>query len=186
MFENCVNSFMNKKHLTILFLFLVNCAVAQVKHTLTKATVTFKIKNLGINTGGSFGGVQANIMFDPANLGGSAIQATADAATINTDNDMRDEHLKGDSYFDVTKYPKITIKSVSLKHKSGNNYSGQFSVTIKDKTQTLEMPFTYIASGNTASFNGTLKLKRTDFGIGSSSMVMSDDVTVTIDAETNK
>src|ERR1700744_5884879 len=134
---------MNKKYLSIILLFLVNCAFAQVKYTVTKSTVTFKIKNLGINTGGSFSGVQANIMFDSANLGASNIQATADAATINTDNDMRDDHLKSDSYFDVAKYPKITIKSVSLKHKSGNNYTGQFSVTIKDKTQTLEIPFTY-------------------------------------------
>jgi len=179
-------TYMNKKYLSILLLFLVNCAVAQVKYTITRSTVTFKIKNLGINTGGSFGGVQANIMFDPANLSTSTIQATVDAATINTDNDMRDNHLKEDTYFDVAKYPKITMKSVSLKHKSGNNYTGQFSVTMKDKTQTLEMPFTYIENGNTALFNGTLKLKRTDFGIGGSSMVMSDNVTVTIVVEASK
>ena len=184
--KTALYSRMNKKYLSVILLFLVNCAMAQVKYTVTKSTVTFKIKNLGINTGGSFGGVQANIMFDPAKPETSSIEATADASTINTDNDMRDEHLKSDSYFDVAKYPKITMKSVSLKHKSGNNYTGQFNLTIKNKTQLLEMPFTYIESGNTASFNGTLKLKRTAFGIGSSSMVMSDDVTVTIDVETGK
>jgi polyisoprenoid-binding protein YceI len=177
---------MNKKYLSVILLFLVNCAVAQVKHTITKSAVTFTIKNLGINTGGSIGGVQANIMFDPNKLEASSIEATVDANTINTDNDMRDEHLKSDAYFDVAKYPRITIKSVSLKHKSGNNYTGQFNVTIKDKTQALEIPFTYIESGNTALFNGILKLKRTTFGVGSSSMVMSDDVTVTIDVETSK
>jgi polyisoprenoid-binding protein YceI len=179
-------SHMNKRYLSIILLFLVNCAVAQVKHTVTKSTVTFTIKNLGINTGGSIGGVQANIMFDPNKLESSSIEATADVTSINTDNDMRDEHLKSDSYFDVAKYPKITIKSISLKHKSGNNYTGQFNVTIKDKTLPLEIPFSYVESGNTASFNGTLKLKRTAFGVGSSSMVMSDDVIVTIDVETSK
>lgn len=164
----------------------MNCAIAQVKYTVTKSIITFKIKNLGINTGGSIGGVQADIKFDAANLDASTISASADVNTINTDNDMRDEHLKGDSYFDVAKYPRITMKSVSLKHKSGNNYTGQFNVTIKDKTQLLDMPFTYIESNGTASFNGTLKLKRTSFGVGGSSMVMSDDVTVTIDVETSK
>lgn len=177
---------MNKKYLSILFLFLVNCAIAQAKYTVTKSTVTFQIKNLGINTGGSIGGVQADINFDAANLGASIIQASADVNTINTDNDMRDEHLKSDSYFDVAKYPKITMKSVSLKHKSGNNYTGLFNVTIKDKTQQLEIPFTYVENGGTATFNGTLKLKRTAFGVGSSSMVMGDDVTVTIDVEASK
>jgi len=119
-------------------------------------------------------------------LDSSSIEATADVTTLNTDNDMRDEHLKSDSYFDVARYPRIIMKSVSLKHKSGNNYSGQFNVTIKGKTQTLEMPFTYVESSGTATFSGTLKLKRTDFGIGSSSMVMSNDVKVAIDVETSK
>ena len=177
---------MNKKYLSVILLFLVNCAIAQVKYTVTKSAVTFTIKNLGINTGGSISGVQANILFDPNKPESGSIEATADATSINTDNDMRDEHLKSDAYFDVTKYPRITIKSISLKHKSGNNYTGQFNVTIKDKTLPLEIPFTYIENNNTASFKGTLKLKRTAFGVGSNSMVMSDDVTIMIAVETSK
>jgi len=141
---------------------------------------------MGFNTGGSIGGIQANIMFDPEKLDAASIDASADLATINTDNDMRDEHLKSDSFFDAAKYPRITMKSVSLKHKSGNNYIGQFNVTIKDKTKVLDMPFTYTQNGSTATFNGLLKLKRSDFGIGGSSMVMSDDVKVTIIVETSK
>jgi len=177
---------MNTKYLPIILLLLVNSTFAQVKHTVTKSTITFQIKNMGFNTGGNIGGVQAAIMFDPGKLDASSIEASADVATINTDNNMRDEHLKSDSYFDAAKYPKITMKSVSLKQKSGNNYIGQFSVTIKDKTKLLDMPFTYTENGNTAVFNGTLKLKRSDFGIGGGSMVMSDDVKVTIDVETSK
>ena len=177
---------MNKKYLAVIVLFLANCAIAQVKHTVTKATITFKIKNMGFNTSGTISGLQANIQFDAANLGISSIEATADANTLNTDNDMRDNHIKSDSYFDVAKYPKITMKSVSLKHKSGDNYIAQFNVTIKDKTQLLDVPFTYVATGNNASFIGLLKLKRSDFGIGGSSMVLSNDVAITIDVETSK
>jgi polyisoprenoid-binding protein YceI len=177
---------MNKKYIFILLLFLANCALAQVKHTVTKSTITFQLKNLGMNTGGSISGLQGNIQFDPANLANSSIMASVDVNTINTDNDTRDEHLKSDSYFDVAKYPQITIKSVSLKHKSGDNYTGRFSLTIKDKTQLVDIPFTYIATANTASFKGSFKLKRIDYGIGSSSLVMSNDVTVTIDVETSK
>jgi len=50
----------------------------------------------------------------------------------------------------------------------------------------LDVPFTYAENGNTADFNGILKLKRSDFGIGGSSMVMSNDVTVTIEVEASK
>ena len=177
---------MNKKYITVILLLLVNCAIAQVKHTVTKSTITFQIKNLGFNTGGSIGGLKANIQFDPANLGSSVIEASADVNTINTDNDSRDEHLKSDSYFDAAKYPEIIMKSVSIKHKSGDNYTGQFNVTMKGKTQLIDVPFMYTVTGATTSFKGILKLKRTDFNIGSSSMVMSDDVTVNIDVEASK
>jgi len=177
---------MNKKYLSIVLLFLVNCAIAQVKYTVTKSTITFQIKNMGFNTSGSMGGVQADILFAPDKLDASSINASADVATINSDNNMRDEHLKSESFFDVAKYPKITIKSISLQHKSGNNYTGLFNITIKDKTRQLTMPFTYAENGAVATFNGTLKLKRGDFGIGNSSMVLSNDVTITIDVETSK
>lgn len=176
-----------KKYLSlILFISVTSLVLAQVKHTVSKSSVTFEIKNLGINTSGSISGLKGDILFDPANLSASKIEASVDAATINTDNDSRDNHLKSDSYFDVAKYPTITLKSVALKHKSGNNYTGTFNLTIKNKTNAVELPFTYAETGNTASFKGTLKIKRTDYGVGGKSLVMSNDVTINIEADTSK
>jgi len=178
---------MKKNFLPLLFLlFVMNSAMAQVKYTVTKSTVAFQIKNMGFNTSGNFGGVQADIKFDAAKPETSSIEATANVNDLNTGSDGKDEHLKSADYFDVATYPKITMKSVAVKHKSGNNYVGQFNVTIKNKTKLIDMPFTYTETGNTADFNGVLKLKRSDFGIGGSSLVMADDVTVTIDVVANK
>ena len=174
-----------KKLLPLLaILFCINTAFAQVK--VTKAKITFQIKNLGINSNGFFSNMQANIQFDPANLATSTIEATADVNSINTDNDTRDEHLRSDEFFDAAKYPKISMKSVSLKHKSGNNYSGQFNVTMKNHTKAFEVPFTYIPAGNSANFKGSFKLNRMDFGVGEKSMVLSNDVTIFIEVETEK
>jgi polyisoprenoid-binding protein YceI len=168
----------------IAILLLINGAIAQTK--VTKANITFQIKNLGINTGGTFGAIHANIQFDPANLNTSSIEANADVNSINTDNDTRDEHLRSDEFFDAARFPKVTMKSVSLKHKSGNNYSGQFNVTMKDKTKAFEVPFTYIPHAAGATFKGSFKLNRRDFGVGESSLVLSNDVTVFIEVETAK
>lgn len=168
----------------IVILFFVTTAFAQVKVAKTK--ITFQIKNLGINTNGFFGNMQANIQFDPATLATSTIEANVDVNSINTDNDTRDEHLRSDEFFDAAKYPKITMRSVSFKHKSGNNYSGQFTVTMKDKTKVFEVPFTYIPAANGATFKGSFKLNRLDFGVGDKSLVLSNDVTVFIEAETSK
>ena len=169
-----------------MLLLVANCAIAQVKHTVTKSTITFQIKNLGFNTRGSFSGLHGDIQFDPANLGSSSIASSVDVSTLNTDNNMRDEHLKSDSYFDATKYPQITMRSVSLKHKNGDNYTGVFNLTIKGKALPVDVPFTYTATGNVALFKGSFKIKRTDFGIGGSSLSMSNDVTVNVDVETSK
>lgn len=177
---------MKRTFLPLIIVLCINTAFAQIKHAVTKSTITFQIKNLGINTGGSISGLKGDLQFDPAHLETSSIEASVETSTINTDNDSRDEHLKSDSYFDVAKYPKISIKSISLKHKSGNNYTGTFNLTIKDKSNQVELPFTYTENGNTASFKGSLKIKRTDYGVGGKSLIMSNDVAVTIDVEATK
>jgi polyisoprenoid-binding protein YceI len=177
---------MKKYFAAIILLLATIAASAQTKHTITKSSVKFQIKNLGVMVDGSFSGVKGDILFDPQHLDASKIETSIDAKTVNTDNESRDHHLKSDSYFDAEKYPAITIKSVSFKHKSGDNYSGTFSLTIKDKTSQVELPFTYTEAGNTAAFKGTLKIKRTDYGVGGKSLVMSNDVTITIEVETSK
>lgn len=175
-----------KKLLLAFTLFLTLTATAQVKQTVTKSNVIFRIKNLGVTTGGSFGGLAADIKFDPANLSASSIDAAVDARTIDTDNGLRDNHLKSTDYFDVDRYPKISMKSISFKHKKGNNYTGIFNVTIKDKTKTVEVPFTYTTSGSAANFEGSFQINRLDFGIGDTSMVLSNEATVSIKLETAK
>ena len=156
------------------------------KQTVSKSAVTFQIKNLGINVGGSFSGLKADINFDPEHLETSSIEASVQANTVNTDNETRDNHLKSDSYFDAEKYPEIKMKSVSFKHNSGNNYTGTFNLTIKDKTNQVQVPFTYTENNNDGEFKGTLKIKRSDYGIGGKSLVMANDVTISIDVSTNK
>jgi len=170
--------------LVITSLFLINMVAAQAR--VTRARISFQIKNLGINTNGVIGTMQANIQFDPAALNTSTIEASADVKSINTDNDTRDDHLRSDEFFDAARFPKITMRSVSFRHKSGNNYVGQFNVTMKDKTKAFDVPFTYIVNGNTGSFKGSFKLNRLDFGVGSSSLVLSNDVTVTIEVDVTK
>jgi len=151
--------------------------------TVTRSAITFKIKNMGIGVDGSFGGLQVDAQFDPADLPKSNISASVDAGTINSDNSSRDDHLKGEDFFDVAHYPKITLKSVTFKHKSGNNYTGQFNLTIKGKTKLVDIPFTFSQKGNTLAFKASFKLNRLDFGVGDSSLVLADEATVNIDTE---
>ncbi len=141
---------------------------------------------MGIGVTGTLGGLQLESKFNPADLASSSINASVETNTINSDNSSRDEHLHKEEFFDVAHYPKITLKSISFTHKSGNNYVGQFNLTIKDKTKQVEIPFTYTDKGSSASFNGAFKINRLDYGVGGNSLILSNDVNITIVAEISK
>jgi polyisoprenoid-binding protein YceI len=162
----------------ILLMIIVSTTLAQGNTVITHSTITFEIKNLGVTAHGTLSGLKADVKFNPANLTASTLEASVDVNTINTDNEKRDHHLKTDDFFDVEKYPRITLKSISFKHKGGSNYVGTFNLTIKDKTKQVDIPFTYAAD----SFKGSFKLNRRDYGVGGNSLIMSDDVLVTIEA----
>jgi polyisoprenoid-binding protein YceI len=177
---------MKKLFVLLTILFITNSSFTQERNTITKSVIAFQIKNLGVNTGGTISGLKADIQFNPTDLASGSIEASVDANTINTDNDGRDDHLKSEDYFNAAQFPKIVMKSVSFKHKSGVNYTGSFNLTIKGKTKLIEIPFTYTENGNMAIFKSNFKLNRLDFGIGESSMILSSEVNINIDAEIGK
>jgi len=172
-----------KKFFLPILLIVITATAFTYNNTVTRSAISFKTKNMGIGVNGTIGGLQANVRFNPADPAASTIEASVDAATINTDNSSRDEHLHGEDFFDVAHYAKITVKSVTIKHRSGNNYTGQFSLTIKGKTKLIDIPFTCTQTGNATSFKGSFKINRLDYGVGTSSLVLADEVTVNIDAE---
>lgn len=171
---------------TLLITTIANAGFSQEKKGITHASITYQIKNMGINTQGSIGGLQADVQFNPGDLNSSSLSATIDVNTINTDNSSRDEHLKSADFFDVARYPKISLKSLSFKHKSGSNYSGKFNLTIKNQTKTVEIPFSYTDSGTTIAIKGIFKLNRIDYGVGTESLILANDVTINFDAEAAK
>ena len=144
------------------------------------SSVSFTLKNLGFNTGGSFTGLQGAIVFDPQNTAASSFDVSVDAASVNTDNNMRDNHLKEDSYFDVKNYPRIRFVSTSI---GPADKSGHFTITgkltIKNTTKEISFPFIATPMGEDYIFKGTFQLNRKDFGIGGSSTI-SNNLTVSL------
>jgi len=174
---------MKKALLIITTISLLSSSFIFSQNTVSRSNITFKVKNVGIYTEGKIGGLQATVHFNPADLATVEIEASVDVTTINTDNSMRDDHVKSDEFFDVAHFPKILIKSVSVRHKSGNRYAGQFNLTIKNKTLPIEIPFTFTQKGDATEFTGTFTINRRDYGVGENSLTLSDDVTISIDAE---
>jgi len=143
--------------------------------------VHFVIDNFGIATGGDFKGLTGTIKFDPAQPTAGEFDVTVDANTIDTDIESRDNHLRRSEYFDVKNYPRISFKSTKITKANKDGYLYMFgNITIKGVAKEVNFPFTAKAQNGGYLFDGTFKLNRRDFGVGGSSLSLSDNVTVTL------
>jgi polyisoprenoid-binding protein YceI len=148
--------------------------------------VRFKVKNFGFTVEGSFKGLKGTIAFDPSDLSTAKFDVTVDAATIGTDNDMRDDHLRSDSYFDVKAYPRIRFVSAKVTPTNKAGILLMFGqLEIKGVTREISFPFAASVAGEGYVFKGGFKINRKDFKIGGSSTI-SDNVDVNLEVATKK
>lgn len=173
----------------ILFLLVIisaKAATAQYKPMDQGSAVQFKIKNLGFSVNGSFSGLAGNIQFDPVHPEECLFDVTVDAASVNTDNSARDEHLRKDNYFDVKTYPRIRFQSTKI---SAANKAGAFIVsgklTIKNTTKEISFPFLATARQTGYVFKGSFRINRKDFQVGGSSTI-SDELELTLNIMAEK
>ena len=167
--------------LTILLaqLAFATCFAQEYKPVDEGSSVSFEIKNLGFNSKGSFTGLDGKIIFDPKDPSKASFDVSINAASINTDNNTRDSHLKKESYFDVEKYPKIRFVSTSLSADKSGHYTLSGKLTIKATTKDIYFACTATPQGNDLLFKGDLRIDRKDYGVGGSS-TLSNSVTISL------
>ena len=157
----------------LITLFAADLAKAQYLPVDKGSTLTFKIGNFGFDVNGSFTGFKGTINFDPQNIAAGSFDVTIDAATVNTDNNLRDGHLRGAAYFDVKNYPTIHFISSKITS-SGNSFTAYGKLTIKGKTRDISIPFTAAPGMDEYLFKGSFKVNRKDFGVGGTSTISNE------------
>ena len=145
-----------------------------LKPDYSKSSVAFKIKNAGITVDGAFKTFEAHIDYNESAQAPSSIKATISVETINTGIEARDKHLRKEEFFNVAGFPSITFESTQILKNSNGSFVAEGKLTIKGVTKDIKIPFTY----TNGVFEGTVKLNRLDYGVGGSSVTMSDDVEV--------
>jgi len=136
-------------------------------------TAKFKIRHLMVsNVYGQITGAKGSLDIDDKDATKMKGTITLDVATIHTANEKRDAHLKGEDFFEVSKYPTITfqIKNVS-KGKKGK-YQMQGDLTMKGITKPVTLTDVEMApavkdpwGGTRRGFSGTTTLNRKDWGL---------------------
>ena len=167
------------KHIAgiILLQLIAVMSFSQYKVTDEGSTVKFKIKNFGLETGGSFSGLQGTISFDPNDLKTAKIDLSVDANSVNTDNNMRDNHLREEGYLDVKQYPRIKFVSTGITVDNNAHFTATGQITIKGTTKDISIPFTTVAKDGGYQFVGEFRLNRKDFKVGGGSTI-SNGLTV--------
>ncbi|MBI4417187.1 MAG: YceI family protein [Ignavibacteriales bacterium] len=125
------------------------------------------------------------------------INAMISVASINTENERRDNHLRSDDFFNAEAFPMITFASTSFQHIEGNKYRILGDLTIRDVTKSVAFEAEHkgtirtpqgIVTGWTATkkincFDYNLKWNRVIEKVG---LVAGRDVTITLNLEFRK
>jgi polyisoprenoid-binding protein YceI len=165
--------------------------------------VGFQIRHLMSKVTGQFGEYAGTLTYDAENPAASKVEATIQAASIDTNNEKRDGHLKSDDFFDVEKFPSITFvsKSVAVDGKKltlTGDLTMHGSVDEAGKVQPITKPVTLNGEvtgmigepgKRRAGFSVTGTVNRKDFGItwnktlDQDNTLLGDDVAIMIDVE---
>lgn len=131
-----------------------------------KSHVTFSVSNLGFRTvEGTLRGLKGTVRFNRNNLEHAMFNVSLDAASINTENKKRDEHLKNEDFFEIDVFPKISFASNQvLKTSNGYIVTGQLSM--KDVSKEVKIPFNVSEEDSGLTLTGNLSIDRLDYNIG--------------------
>ncbi|RZK10310.1 MAG: polyisoprenoid-binding protein [Hymenobacter sp.] len=152
--------------------------------------VQFKIKHLVISTvTGAFNAFAGSAQTEGDGFENGQVEVSIQVDSVNTNQEARDQHLRGEDFFDAAKYPTITFKSTAFSKASGEgNYKLTGDLTIKGVTKpvTLEVEHGGTAVdfyGNTkAGFEATGKINRKDYNLSwggvtdAGAIVLGDEV----------
>ncbi len=155
--------------------------------------LTFGVTHLGISeVTGLFKKFDVIATTSKPDFSDAVFVLSADAASINTEVEMRDNHLKSADFFEVEKYPSLTFKSTGIKQVDKDKFKLTGDLTLHGVTKPVTMDLWYrgtttnpMSKAPTAGFQLTGTIKRSDFNFGSKfpAPMLSDEVSIKADGE---
>ncbi len=151
------------------------------------SAIQFTIKGpLGTTVKGNLAIFSSKISFDTSNLSGSSFAIALSVISINTDNKKRDEHLKKQDFFGVEQFPLIHFQTTSIQKTADGKYIAKGNLTIKSFTKPVSIGFRFQEHGVDANFQGDFIINRLDYGIGGKSILIGNEVFITISVAARK
>ena len=160
--------------------------------------IYFSVKHIYSVTRGYFEDFSGTVMFSPDDLAGSRFDFEVQVKSINTANSKRDGHLNSPDFFDSKSYPTMTFKSSAVKHVKDNEYMLEGTLTVKDVSQNISVPFIFMGTtahpfdkkSEVAGFEAKMTIDRLAYNVGGGKFyemgVVGKDVDVLISLEVTR
>lgn len=137
------------------------------------SSINFQIKHMMVSkTKGEFSDFTIDFTGDISDLKNATVKAKIAAASINTNNNDRDGHLKSEDFFNAEGYPDLTFISKSIKPVADDEYEVTGDFMIKDVTKEEKFLVTYNGTAKNpmdgtsiAGFDVAGKINREDYGL---------------------
>lgn len=160
-------------------------------------SVNFRVKHLFTYVDGRFSRFEGTLTFDPEAPGETSVSGTIQAASIDTNVEKRDAHLRSADFFDVERYPTIGFKSTKVTDVDREAGTAHLhgDLTIKDVTKPVVLDAKFLGAatdpwGNAkAGFSGTTTIDRKEFGLSwnqaleAGGVLVGEQVEIRIDVE---
>ncbi len=133
--------------------------------------VNFAVTHMVISeVTGNFRDFSIDLTSSGEDLSGGSIEATIEVASINTDQERRDGHLKSEDFFNAEEFPKINFKSTSIQKVSEKQYKIIGEMTIRGITKKVTFDAVHggtlkTQQGTISGWKATTKINRYDFGL---------------------
>ncbi|MDH5379505.1 MAG: YceI family protein [Cyclobacteriaceae bacterium] len=158
-------------------------------HSNIKFTITHMVVS---EVEGSFNDFTGSVVSESEDFNGAKVEFIAQAASVFTDNERRDNHLRSDDFFNAEKFPEVKFNGTIVKEGSKYYLVGKF--TMRDVTKDVKFDVKYNGSINTgrgkvAGFKVSGMINRKEYGlqynstIESGGLVVSDEVEITCNVE---
>jgi polyisoprenoid-binding protein YceI len=160
------------------------------------STVEFNAKHMMVTTvRGRFNKFTAVADFNEQDPEKSEVDVTIEAASVETNSEQRDGHIKSPDFLDVANYPTITYKSKKVEKIGDDHYNVLGDLTIHGVTREVPLDVTFEGEGKTpynkriAAFTAKTSISRKDFGLNwnvpleTGGLLVSDKVGIDIEAQ---
>ena len=166
------------KRVLAIVLFLASCAPAAADEwrMTEESELTFEASWEETALPGRFRSFNVELMPADGSIEGGKLVVTVDLVAADMEDADINEAIAGEEWFAVERFPVATYTSRSIRQAEENIYVAEGELDLKGHVEPIAVPFTWEASGSSATMTGKLALDRTRFGIGSGEWEDDDSI----------